>query len=137
MKIGSILENQNIEKRIAVTPETAKKYIALGFEVMLSESYGDHLGFKNKEYEDNCRLLLNSLGIKGPAVTQFFVTSNGEFKFIEVNARVGGAYTSTILSGLRFWEFLINNELKDSWKFQRPLIGRYQRVQKDSYDNNI
>lgn len=92
---------------------------------------------KNKEYEDNCRLLLNSLGIKGPAVTQFFVTSNGEFKFIEVNARVGGAYTSTILSGLRFWEFLINNELKDSWKFQRPLIGRYQRVQKDSYDNNI
>ena len=37
MKIASILENQNIEKRIAITPEIAKKYISLGFEVSLSE----------------------------------------------------------------------------------------------------
>ena len=33
MRIVSILENQNIEKRIAITPEIAKKYISLGFEV--------------------------------------------------------------------------------------------------------
>ncbi|MDA9653939.1 NAD(P) transhydrogenase subunit alpha [Candidatus Pelagibacter sp.] len=50
MKIASVLENQKIEKRIAITPEIAKKYIALGFKVSLSESYGDHLGFKNEEY---------------------------------------------------------------------------------------
>ena len=30
MRIGSILENQNIEKRIAITPEIVKKYISLG-----------------------------------------------------------------------------------------------------------
>ena len=35
MRIVSILENQNIEKRIAITPEIAKKYIALGFEISL------------------------------------------------------------------------------------------------------
>ena len=29
MKIGSILENKNFEKRIAITPEIAKKYISL------------------------------------------------------------------------------------------------------------
>ena len=52
MRIGSILENQNIEKRIAITPEIAKKYIALGFEVSLSEKYGDHLGFKDIEYKE-------------------------------------------------------------------------------------
>ena len=52
MRIGSILENQNIEKRIAITPDIAKKYIALGFEVLLSESYGDHLGFKDEEYKN-------------------------------------------------------------------------------------
>ena len=52
MKIGSILENKNIEKRIAITPEIAKKYISLGFEVFLSENYGDHLGFKNNEYKE-------------------------------------------------------------------------------------
>ena len=35
MKIASISENQKIEKRIAITPEIAKKYISLGFQVSL------------------------------------------------------------------------------------------------------
>jgi len=52
MRIASILENRNFEKRIAVTPEIAKKYIALGFEVLLTENYGEHLGFRNHEYEE-------------------------------------------------------------------------------------
>ncbi len=52
MQIGSILENQNIEKRIAITPETAKKYISLGFELSLSENYGLHLGITDKEFLD-------------------------------------------------------------------------------------
>ena len=52
MIIGSILENQKIENRIAVTPEIAKKYIALGFEILLTESYGFHLGINDKEYFD-------------------------------------------------------------------------------------
>jgi len=52
MKIGSILENRNIEKRIAITPEIAKKYISLGFEVSLSENYGSHLGIKDEEYKE-------------------------------------------------------------------------------------
>jgi len=51
MKIVSILENKNIEKRIAITPEIAKKYIAAGFEVVLSKTYGEHLGFADQEYE--------------------------------------------------------------------------------------
>jgi H+-translocating NAD(P) transhydrogenase subunit alpha len=52
MRIVSILENQKIEKRIAITPEIAKKYITLGFEVSLSENYGEHLGFKDNLYKD-------------------------------------------------------------------------------------
>ena len=51
MKIASILENQKIEKRIAITPEIAKKYISLGLEVSLSENYGSHLGIKDDEYK--------------------------------------------------------------------------------------
>ena len=50
MKIGSIKENQNTEKRIAITPEIVKKYTSLGFEVYLSENYGAHLGIKDEEY---------------------------------------------------------------------------------------
>ncbi len=52
MKIVSILENQKIEKRIAITPEIAKKYILLGLEVSLSENYGSHLGIKDESYKE-------------------------------------------------------------------------------------
>jgi len=52
MKIASILENQNIEKRIAITPEIAKKYISIGFEVFLSENYGCYLGIVDNEYKN-------------------------------------------------------------------------------------
>lgn len=51
MKIGSTLENQKIEKRIAITPEIAKKYISIGFEVQLSKNYGSHLGITDDEYK--------------------------------------------------------------------------------------
>tara|TARA_Y100000768_G_scaffold278766_1_gene214012 strand:+ start:303 stop:1391 length:1089 start_codon:yes stop_codon:yes gene_type:complete len=52
MRIGSILENQELEKRVAITPEIVKKYSALGFEICLSENYGSHLGINDKEYTD-------------------------------------------------------------------------------------
>jgi H+-translocating NAD(P) transhydrogenase subunit alpha len=52
MKIVSILENQKIEKRIAITPEIAKKYISLGLEISLAENYGSHLGIKDEEYKE-------------------------------------------------------------------------------------
>ena len=58
MKIGSILENQTIEKRIAITPEIAKKYISLGLEVYLSENYGNHLGIEDEEYKELGALIL-------------------------------------------------------------------------------
>ena len=52
MKVGSILENQNLEKRIAITPEIIKKYTSLGFEIFLSKGYGTHLGINDNEYLD-------------------------------------------------------------------------------------
>ena len=50
MIIGSVKENHNIEKRIAVTPEIVKKYIALGFKIFLSKNYASHLGIKDEQY---------------------------------------------------------------------------------------
>ena len=52
MIIGSISENKDLEKRISITPEIVKKYINLGFEVQLSDNYGKHLGFEEKEYKE-------------------------------------------------------------------------------------
>ncbi len=53
MRIVSVSENHNIEKRIAITPDIAKKYIALGLEVSLPENYGEHLGFKDTAYKES------------------------------------------------------------------------------------
>ena len=52
MRIVSVLENQEIEKRIAITPDIAKKYIALGLEVSLSKNYGQHLGLEDNVYKE-------------------------------------------------------------------------------------
>ena len=50
MRIGSVLENQEYEKRISITPDVVKKYTSLGFEVLLSENYGRHIGINDNEY---------------------------------------------------------------------------------------
>ena len=52
MNLASISENKNFEKRVAITPEIAKKYISLGFNLSLPNDYGVHLGFKDNEYKD-------------------------------------------------------------------------------------
>ena len=52
MKICSTFENKKFEKRIAITPESAKKYINLGFEVSLIENYGLHLGYDDNQYKE-------------------------------------------------------------------------------------
>ena len=50
MKIVSAKEQIELEKRIAITPETAKKFISIGLDVSLSKDYGIHLGFSDEEY---------------------------------------------------------------------------------------
>ena len=53
MKIVSIAENLNIEKRIAITPDIVKKYTSNGFEVEIIQNYGKHLGFKDDDFTKN------------------------------------------------------------------------------------
>ncbi len=51
MIIGSISENINLEKRVAITPEIIKKYKSLGFEIYLGKNYASHLGIKDEIFE--------------------------------------------------------------------------------------
>ena len=71
MKIVSVSEDQKIERRIAITPEIAKKYIALGFEVSLPENYGEHLGFADDKYKE-----LGSHGAKALLTFLFLIGLN-------------------------------------------------------------
>ncbi len=52
MRIGSVSENKNLEKRVSITPEIVKKYISLGFEVCLSENYASHIGISDEYYKE-------------------------------------------------------------------------------------
>ena len=51
MIIGSVLENKNEEKRVAVTPDIVKKYKSLGLDMHLTKDYASHLGISDKDYE--------------------------------------------------------------------------------------
>ena len=48
MKLGSVIEKN--ESRVAITPETAKRYVNLGIQVVVETGYGAHL-YSAAEYE--------------------------------------------------------------------------------------
>ena len=93
MKIGSLLENQKLEKRIAITPDIVKKYISLGFEINLSENYGSHLGIDDKDYskigvkflKDENEILKNS-----DIIIQLGILSDDKISVIKENQTLIG-----------------------------------------------
>ena len=50
MKLGSIKENIQLEKRVSITPDIIKKYKSLGLEVNLCKDYAIHLGINDEQY---------------------------------------------------------------------------------------
>ena len=51
--IGSVKEDLNTEKRIAITPDTVKKFNSLGFSINLENKYAEHLGISDEEFKKN------------------------------------------------------------------------------------
>ena len=57
MIIGSISENKELEKRISITPDIAKKYISNGFEVLIEKNFGSHIGISDDKFiEQGCKV---------------------------------------------------------------------------------
>ena len=52
MIVGSIKENTKLEKRVSLTPESAKNIIGLGLEVCVEKEYAIHLGINDNEYRN-------------------------------------------------------------------------------------
>ena len=50
MIVGSTKEDLTLEKRVSLTPETAKNILGLGLKVCIEKNYADHLGIKDNEY---------------------------------------------------------------------------------------
>ena len=51
MIVGSTKEDLAIEKRVSITPETAKNIKGLGLKVLIEKNYATHLGIDDNEYE--------------------------------------------------------------------------------------
>jgi NAD(P) transhydrogenase subunit alpha len=95
MKIGSILENKNFEKRIAITPEIAKKYINLDLEVSLVENYGLHLGYDDEEYKKvgvNIIKDEKEILIKSDIIVQLALLSDEKISFVKENQTLIGVF---------------------------------------------
>ena len=52
MIVGSIKENTILEKRVSVTPESAKNIIGLGLKVCVEKDYALHLGIHDSDYKN-------------------------------------------------------------------------------------
>ena len=127
MKIGSILENKDIEKRIAITPEIVKKYISIGFEVCLSENYGVHLGIEDKEYSElGVKILKNDAEIinNSDVIVQLGILPDEKSSLMKENQTLIG-----VLNPYDNKEKLLNMIKKNINIFSLELLPRITRAQ--------
>jgi len=94
MHLVSISENKAVEKRIAITPEIAKKYISLGFKCSLPIGYGTHLGFDDENYKnlgvnflDNEKEIIDSANI----IVQLGLLENDKLSLLKENQTLIGS----------------------------------------------
>ena len=51
MVVGSIKEDLSIEKRVSLTPESAKNIIGLGLKMLIEKNYAEHIRNKDEDFE--------------------------------------------------------------------------------------
>ena len=127
MRIVSVSEDKKIEKRIAITPDIAKKYIALGLEVSLPENYGEHLGFKDNIFKElgvkiskDEKEIINSADI----IVQLGLPSDDKISLIKKNQTLVG-----VLDPYNNKEKIDNLVKDDVNSFSLELLPRITRAQ--------
>ncbi len=127
MRIGSILENHNFEKRIAITPELVKKYTSIGFEVCLIENYGSHLGIEDKQFKEmGVKILQDEAEILNSSdiIVQLGMLSDDKISNIKENQTLIG-----VLNPYKNKEQLENLAKKKVNLFSLELLPRITRAQ--------
>ena len=127
MIVGSISENLNQEKRVAITPDVVKKYISLGLKVNLTKDYAIHLGIKDKEYEaEGANILSNDQEViqNSNAILQMSILSDENLNKLKKDQILIGVLNP----------FLNENKLKDIISkniicFSLELLPRITRAQ--------
>ena len=110
MIIGTIKETNDNEKRVAITPETCKKIISLGYEVVLQKDSGKLSNYLDQEYLDKRVLFILENMNALQASIHLWVTMTLDVVF-------------PLAYGFLFFGILLNN-LESQWRFLAvlPLI---------------
>ena len=127
MIVGSISENREIEKRIAITPDVIKKYKSLGIEVCLSENYAAHLGINDKQYETEGATVLKSdeeVIAKSDAVLQMLLPNKDNLSKLSKEKILIGVLNPYLNN-----DILKNIISKDVKCFSLELLPRITRAQ--------
>tara|TARA_Y100001935_G_C17296996_1_gene506714 strand:- start:1124 stop:2212 length:1089 start_codon:yes stop_codon:yes gene_type:complete len=127
MKIVSLLENKKIEKRVAITPEIAKKYISSGFDVSLPKNYASHIGFDDENYKSHgVKILENEKEIidNSDVIVQLGLPSDETLSLLRENQCLIG-----ILNPYTNKEKLENLSKKNVNTFSLELLPRITRAQ--------
>ena len=127
MIIASILEIQEKEKRIAITPEIVKKYSSLGLELYLSTSYGSHLGISDQQYSDLGAKILsddNEIIKKSDFIVQLGILPDDKISLMKENQSLIG-----VLDPYNNKEKLENLVKKKINLFSLELLPRITRAQ--------
>ena len=87
MIVGSILEDKNLESRVAITPDIVKKYNSIGLEVHICERYATHLGISDDEYKKEGAKILsaNEILSNSNAILQMNMPSDENLKKLKKN----------------------------------------------------
>ncbi len=88
MKIGSVSENRDLEKRVAITPDVIKKYKSLGLEINLVKNYATHLGIDDKAFESEGASILKSeeeIVANSNAILQMSLPNDGNLSKLKKN----------------------------------------------------
>ena len=127
MIIGSISENLNIEKRVALTPDILKKYKSLGFEICINKGYANHIGISDEEYKNEGVQILDSkenVIEKSNIIIQMNIPDDQNLKLLKENQILIGVLNP----------YINENKLKDLLKkkiscFSLELLPRITRAQ--------
>ena len=94
MIVGSIKENTKLEKRVSLTPESAKSIIGLGLKVCVEKGYAIHLGIDDNDYKEigvEIKASSKEVLISSDLITKVNCPSEDEIEILK---------NSTILIGL-------------------------------------
>ena len=127
MIVGSIKEDLTLEKRVSITPETAKNIIGLGLKVCIEKNYANHLGIVDDDYrnigvdiKDSSQEVLNSSNL----IIKVNCPSENEINILKENTILIGMFNPS--KNKKQIDKIIDKKIKI---FSLELLPRITRAQ--------